>query len=58
VTSLADKLHLDFAIIHRETHHDRKHQPQDDTAKETKLTLVGGFTQSLTLLTLTIRRQG
>ena len=36
---MADKLHLDFAIIHRETHHNQ--ETQITGGEETKLTLVG-----------------
>lgn len=44
VTSLADKLQIDFALIHRERYHiSQPNRSKDDSAEgvETRLTLVG-----------------
>lgn len=44
VTSLADKLNVDFALIHRETHH------TDEDVKETRLTLVGDVKDKICIM--------
>ena len=44
VTSLADKLNVDFALIHRETHH------TVEDVKETRLTLVGDVKDKICIM--------
>lgn len=46
---MADKLQLDFAIIHRETHHIDETE-QISGKKETKLTLVGDVNDKIVIL--------
>jgi hypothetical protein len=47
VTSMADRLKIGFALIHREKHHIRENCGSETGQLETRITLVGDVTNKL-----------